>query len=119
MGNKQRNLRILTALLVLIVCSCRTVSPVREIRTAWEPDISRITLKNGTIIEFDENFGWYDKQGGIVEGMTRNHEHIQYHLIEIAKVETVRSYSIFFAIASAAAVFALGIYLVYKLLTLV
>lgn len=119
MSNKQRKLGILTVLLVLLLGSCRTVTPIREIRPAWDPDISRITLKNGTIIEFDENFGWYDKQAGIIEGTTRDHQHASYHLIEIGKVETVRGYSIFFAIATALAVFGVGIYLIAKLLTLV
>ena len=104
---------------VILLAGCRTVTPIREIRPSWDPDISRITLKNGTILEFDDNFGWYDKQAGIVEGTTRDHQHVAYHLSEISKVETVRAYSIFFAIATALAIFGLGIYLLAKLLTLV
>jgi hypothetical protein len=119
MHNKHQTLGILTIALSVLVGSCRTVTPIREIRPSWDPDISRITLKNGTILEFDDNFGWYDKQAGIVEGTTRDHQHVAYHLIEISKVETVRAYSIFFAIATALAIFGLGIYVLAKLLTLV
>ena len=123
MQNKHQKLGILTMALSLLVGSsmsaCRVATPIREIRPSWDPDISRITLKSGTIIEFDDNFGWYDKQAGIVEGTTRDQKHVTYHLIEISKVETVRGYSIFFAIATALAVFGVGIYLIAKLLTLV
>lgn len=105
--------------MVVLLASCRTVSPVREIRPSWQPDISRVTLKNGTIVEFNDDFGWYNKQAGTIEGVTRDGKHEEFHLVEISKVETVRGYSIFFALAAAAGVLGAAIYIIAKLLTLV
>ena len=112
------------ALLLIFALGCRSVIPVREIRTASAPDISRVTLKNGKVVTFNEDFGWYDKKAGVVEGTIKSidgvpdSQHVAYHLMEINKVETVRGYAIFGAIGAALVIGAIAIYFLFRLVSL-
>jgi len=96
---------------------CRTITPVRSIHTANAPDVSRLLLRNGSVVEFNKDFGWYNAQEGTVEGMTRDSQQAVYHLSEIQSVETVRSYELAFAVVAALAPLAAGIYLLAKVLS--
>jgi hypothetical protein len=116
---KLRKLILLLFALATTLASCRTVIPVSQIRASTAPDISRLTLKNGTVVEFNEDFGWYNKQARTVEGVTKSSEHVEYHLNEIARVEYVRFYSIYFAAIVATTAGAAAIYLLAKLLAIV
>jgi len=109
----------LFSLLFLALAGCRSVIPVREIHTSSAPDISRVMLKNGTLVVFNADFGWYDKQQGIIEGVNVDSQHVSYHLSEVNKIELVRTYSIFFAAAAALVPLGLGIIILAKLLTFV
>ncbi len=106
------------AILILVFAGCRTVTPIRNLDPASEPNISRVMLKDGNVVTFDINFGWYDKQAGTIEGMTTDSQHVEYHLSELSKVETVRAYSILPAIITGGVVLGLGIYILSRLLTL-
>jgi hypothetical protein len=113
---------LLFALAVTLSASltgCRAVIPVSQIRPSSAPDISRVTLKNGMIVEFDRDFGWYNKQARTVEGNTKAGTHVEYNLTEIVRLEYVRFYSIVFAAAVATAVGAVAIYLLAKLFTVI
>jgi hypothetical protein len=109
----------LALLLLVFVASCRSVTPVQKIRPTWSPDVSRLVLLNGKVVQFNGDLGWYDKQAAIIEGMTQDSQHVQYPLREIARVETVRSYEIAIAAFTALIPLALGLYLLYKLISLV
>jgi hypothetical protein len=102
---------------LLLAFGCRTVVSVRQVQPSSAPDISRVTLLNGSITTFDDDLGWYNVQAGTIEGMTADSQHVEYHLSEILKVETVRAYSIIPAVAVAIAPLAVVIYLLYKLLS--
>ena len=110
----------LFALLTIAIAfgSCRTVVPVRQIQAASQPDISRVTLRNGDIVTFNDDFGWYNKKEGIVEGVTADSQHVQYHLSELLKVETVRAYSLIPAVAVALLPLGIAIYLLYKVFSI-
>ncbi len=101
----------------ILFAGCREVFPARDIHTSSAPDISRLVLKNGTVVVFNADFGWYNRQMGTIEGMTADSQHVEYHLIEINKVETVRGYSIFAAVLAGAALIGTVIYLIANLLT--
>jgi len=116
---QSRKFLVLLFALAGLVASCRQVIPISQIRPSSAPDISRITLKNGTIIEFDQEFGWYNKQARTVEGATKTGDHVEYHISEIMRLEYVRVYSIIFAAAVATTVGAGAIYLLAKLLTII
>ena len=113
----RRVMKCFALLIVLFAISCRTVGPVRDIRPVSAADISRVTLLSGKVVEFDDDFGWYNKQAGIIEGMTRDSQQVVYHLSEISKVETVRSYSIAIAVVTAIVPLAVGVYLLAKILS--
>src|SRR5689334_18684345 len=101
---RMRSFAIKIAILLSIVIaigSCRTVIPARQVHPSSAPDISRVTLKNGTIVTFNDDFGWYNKQAGIIEGVTSDSQHVEYHLSELLKVETVREYAVIPAVAVA------------------
>ncbi len=103
---------------VMLVAGCRAVSPVREIQPSSAPNISRLMLKNGKVVVFNADLGWYNRHAGTIEGVTVDTpRHVEYHLSEINKVETVREYSIVPAALVAAILLLSGIYLVAKLLT--
>lgn len=107
------------AILLIFFGGCRTVSPVKDIQSASEPNISRVMLKNGNVITFNRDFGWFDKQAGTVEGETTDSQHVEYHLSELSKVEIVRAYSIIPAILAGGVILGVGIYLMSRLLALV
>jgi hypothetical protein len=110
-------LTILAACSTILFSGCRAIYPVRELRTSSAPDISRVMMKNGKVIVFNADFGWYNKQAGIIEGTTVDSQHVEYHLSELSKVETVREYSLIPA-AFVAGVVLLGVlYLVAEVLT--
>ena len=111
--------RFTILLLILLATGCRSVTPVREMRPTWAPNISRLMLMNGKVVQFNDDFGWYDKKVGIIEGVTADSQHVNYHLPEIARVETVRSYEVVFAVITGLIPLGLGIYLLAKLLQLV
>ncbi|HWF45102.1 MAG TPA: hypothetical protein VG537_10715 [Candidatus Kapabacteria bacterium] len=96
---------------------CRTVTPVRNIQAASAPDVSRLLLRNGSVVQFNKDFGWYNAQEGTVEGVTRDSQQAVYHLSEIQSVETVRSYELGIAVVTALAPLAVGIYLLAKVLS--
>ncbi len=75
-------------------------------------------LKNGTVITFNQDFGWFNQNAGTIEGITTDSQHVEYHLVELNKVETVRTYSIVAAIIAAGALLGFGIYLLAKLLAI-
>ena len=115
---KVQTIQRLTLIAVLLLAlSCRTVSPVRNIRPVSAPDISRVTLLSGKVMEFNDDFGWYNKQAGTIEGITRDSQQVVYHLSEVGKVETVRTYSIVIAVITALIPLAVGVYLLAKLLS--
>jgi hypothetical protein len=101
------------------VCGCRTVAPIHDLRSSTAPDISRVMLKNGDVIVFNGDFGWYNQKGGTIEGMTIDSQHVEYHLTELSKVETVRTYSLAAAFLAAGVLLGFGIYLLAKLLAIV
>jgi hypothetical protein len=107
------------ALLLLLVVGCRTVSPIHDLRSSTAPDISRVMLKNGNVIEFNRDFGWFNEKAGTIEGVTADSQHVEYHLVELSKVETVRAYSLIAAVLAAGALLGFGIFLLAKLLTIV
>ena len=106
-------------MLLLCVAGCRTVMPVKNLHPSFAPDISRIMLKNGKVIIFNRDFGWYNKKAGTIDGMTADSQHVEYRLSDLSKVETVRAYSIIPAAFTIGTVLGAGIYLLAKLLTLV
>jgi hypothetical protein len=112
-----KRLALFAVLAVMLVAGCRAVSPVREIQPSSAPNISRVMLKNGKVVVFNPDLGWYNKHAGTIEGITVDTQHVEYHLSEINKVETVREYSIVPAALVAAILLLSGIYLVAKLLT--
>jgi hypothetical protein len=87
-------LAILATSATMLFAGCRAVQPVRELRSSSAPDISRVMLKNGKVVVFNADLGWFNKQAGTIEGMTVDTQHVEYHLSELTKVETVREYSI-------------------------
>jgi hypothetical protein len=99
--------------------ACRTVISVKQVQSSSAPDISRVTLLNGSIVTFNDDFGWYNKQAGTIEGVTADSLHVEYHLTELLKVENVRAYSIIPAVIVAIAPLAASIYVLYRLLSLV
>jgi hypothetical protein len=112
------NRRILFALFLLFTLACREVYPVKDLHPSGAPDISRLILKNGHVVKFNTDFGWYNRRAGTIEGMTDSNTHVEYHLLEVNRVETVRGYSIFPAIIVGGMILGVGIWLVEKLLTL-
>ena len=116
---KLRTLIFLFFALAMTLTACRAVIPVSQIRPSSAPDISRLTLKNGTIVQFNEDYGWYNKQARTVEGVTKAGDHVEYHLNEIQRLEYVRFYSIAFAAIVATTAGAGAIYLLAKLLAVV
>ena len=73
-------------------------------------------LKNGKVTIFNDDFGWYNLRAGTIEGVTRDSQHVEYHLSEISKVETVREYSIFPAAFVAVVALWAGLYLLAEIL---
>ncbi|MFI5202408.1 MAG: hypothetical protein ACHQNE_08470 [Candidatus Kapaibacterium sp.] len=106
------------AIIILLFAGCRTVSPVREIRPSLAPDVSRVMLKSGKEVLFNKDFGWYNQKAGTIEGVTVDSQHVEYHLVEIGKVETVRAYEVIPAAFTAGAILAAAIYLIAHLLAL-
>ncbi len=106
-------------LLLILVAGCRSVEPVRDIRPAWSPNISRLMLLSGKVVQFDADLGWYDKKAGIIEGMTSDSQHVTLHLAEIGRIETVRSYEVVIAVLTGLIPLGLGIYILAKLLQFV
>ncbi len=119
----RRRLLLIAASVAMLACfaamtaGCRTVSPVREVRSSYQPDISRLMLKNSKIVIFNADLGWYNKQAGTIEGVTVDTQHVVYHLSEINKIETVREYSIIPAIYVGVVVIFAGLYLLAAILT--
>jgi hypothetical protein len=112
------NLAILATSSAMLVAGCRAIYTTRELRPSSAPDISRVMLKNGKVTIFNDDFGWYNRQAGTIEGVTRDSsQHVEYHLSEISKVETVREYSLFPAAFVAVVVLWAGLYLLAKILT--
>ncbi len=110
-------LAILTTSCAILFSGCRAIYPVRELRSSSAPDISRVMKKNGTVVVFNPDLGWYNKQAGTIEGVTVDSQHVEYHLSELAKVETVREYSIIpAAVVLGIALFA-GLWLVAGIFT--
>ena len=105
------------ALVALFCTGCRAIIPVREIRSSSAPDISRVELKNGKVTIFNADLGWYNKRAGTIEGITLDSQHVEYHLSELNKVETVREYSVVPAAVVGAALLGAVIWLASLLLT--
>jgi hypothetical protein len=101
----------------MLVAGCHAIYTVRELRASSAPDISRVMLKNGKVTIFNADFGWYNLQAGTIEGVTVDSQHVEYHLSEISKVETVREYSIFPAAVVAVIALWAGLYLLAEILT--
>ena len=108
---------IIFASSAMLFSGCRAIYPVRELHSSSAPDISRVMLKNGKVVSFNPDFGWYNKQAGTIEGMTADTQHVEFHLSELAKVETVREYSLIPAAFVTGIVLLAGIWLVAKILT--
>lgn len=106
-------------LLLLLFVSCRTITPIHDLHSSFAPDISRVMLKGGTVVEFNKDFGWYNQSAGTIEGITVDSQHVEYHLAQLSKVETVRGYSLVAAVYAGAVVLGFGIYLIARLLALV
>src|SRR5438270_10974457 len=104
--------------IAILITGCRTVVPVRQMQAASAPDVSRVTLKNGKIVTFNDDFGWYNKQAATIEGITDDSLHVEYHLSEVLRAETVRAYSIIPAVAVALLPLAVAVYVLYKLFSL-
>lgn len=107
------------AVALLLFAGCRTITPIRDLHPALAPDISRVMLKGGTVVEFNKDFGWYNQSAGTIEGITVDSQHVEYHLAQLTKVETVRVYSLVAAVYTWAAVLGFAIYLLARLLALV
>jgi hypothetical protein len=105
------------AILSILFAGCRSITPARELRPSSAPDISRVMMKNGKVVIFNADFGWYNRQAGTIEGITVDTQHVEYHLSELTKVETVREYSLIPAAVLAGIVLLAGVYLVAKILT--
>jgi hypothetical protein len=111
-----RNLIFLT---IFFIAGCRSVIPARDLRSSSAPDISRIMLRKGdSVVIFNKDLGWYNKKAGIIEGVKLDSQHVEYHLNEISKVETVRNYSLIAAVYTGIAIIGAAIYLVAKIFTL-
>ena len=102
---------------IFAIAGCREVFPAHDLHPSFSPDISRLVLKTGEIVTFNQDFGWYNKRAGTIEGMTDSNVHVEYHLAEINKVETVRGYSLVPAIVVAGMIIGAGIWIIEKLLT--
>jgi len=110
--------RNLFFLIIIFIAGCRSVIPARELRSSSAPDISRIVLRKGdSVVVFNNDFGWYDRKAGIVEGVTLDSQHVAYRIGEINKVETVRNYSFIAAIFAGGAILFGLLYLVAKIFT--
>lgn len=107
------------AVVLLLFAGCRTITPVLDLHSSLSPDISRVMLKSGNVVEFNKDFGWYNQSAGTIEGMTVDSQHVQYHITELSRVETVRGYSLVAAVYTGVAVLGFGIYLIARLLALV
>ncbi len=105
------------AMFAILISGCRAISLVREIQPSTAPDISRLMLKSGNIVVFNADLGWYNKNAGTIEGVTADSQHVEYHLSDITKVETVREYSIVPAVLVGAILLLAGIFLLSKILT--
>ncbi len=108
---------ILATSATMLFAGCRAIYPVRELQPSSAPDISRIMLKNGKVVVFNADFGWFNKQAGTIEGMTVDTQHVEYHLSELTKVETVREYSLIPAAFMLGVVLWGGLYLLAKIFT--
>ena len=106
-------------MVLVLLASCRTVSPIIELHSSFAPDISRVMLKGGNVVEFNKDFGWYNQRAGTIEGITVDSQHVEYHLAQLSKVETVRGYSLVAAVYAGIAVLGFAIYLIARLLALV
>ena len=104
------------ALAIMLIAGCRSIYTVHELQPSSAPDISRLMLKNGKVVVFNADLGWYNNKAGTIEGMTVDTQHMEYHLSEINKVETVREYSLIPAAFVAGVVLLAGIYVVARLL---
>lgn len=105
------------AVLAILIAGCREVFPVRDIHASSAPDISRLMLKSGKVVEFNADLGWYNRHAGTIEGITTDSVHVEYHLTEINKIETVREYSIIPAVYAGMALLGGVIYVIAVLLT--
>ena len=110
-------LAIFAAFATVLFSGCRAIYPVRELRPSSAPDISRVMMKNGTVVVFNPDLGWYNRQAGTIEGITVDSQHVEYHLSELAKVETVREYSLIPAAVVAGIVLFAGLWIVAKIFT--
>jgi hypothetical protein len=104
-------------IVALLLGGCRAIAPVQTIRPSSAPDISRVELKNGKVTTFNLDLGWYNKKAGTIEGITTDSVHVEYHLSELSKVETVREYSIIPAVFVGGVVIGAVIYLLSQILT--
>jgi hypothetical protein len=111
------HLAILATSATMLFAGCRAIYPVRELQPSSAPDISRVMLKNGKVVVFNADFGWFNKQAGTIEGMTVDTQHVEYHLSELTKVETVREYSLIPAAFMLGVVLWGGLYLLAKIFT--
>ena len=111
-----QRLTLFIVLAAMLVMGCRAIYPVRELQPSSAPDISRVMLKNGKVVVFNADLGWFNKKAGTIEGMTVDTQHVEYHLSEITKAETVREYSLIPAAFVAGVVLLAGIYVVARLL---
>jgi hypothetical protein len=111
-----QRLAVFVVLAAMLAMGCRAIYTVHELQPSSAPDISRLMLKNGNVVVFNADLGWYNNKAGTIEGMTADTQHVEYHLSEINKVETVREYSLIPAVFVAGVVLLAGIYLVARLL---
>lgn len=109
---------VLILLLLPILGSCRRVQNVSELHTATAPHVSRMFLKNGSQVQFDEDLGWFDARDSSIEGMTADSQHVQMSIHDLDRVETVREYSIVFVYAIAMGVAGVAAYAFFRLVDL-
>ncbi len=110
---------ILFAAVIIFIAGCREVYSVRELHSSFSPDISRVILKDGKIVTFNPDLGWYNRKAGTIEGITTDSIHVEYHLVEINKVEVVRGYSLIAALFVGGIILGAGIWLIEKLFTVI
>lgn len=106
------------AIVLILFAGCRTVAPVSQLQSSMEPNISRVMLKNGNVVVFNRDFGWYNKHAATVDGTTTDSQHVEYHVSELSKVETVRAYALIPLVITGGMLLGVGIYVMAKILAL-
>jgi hypothetical protein len=109
---------ICLVLLATSLTSCRSVRPVKELHFSSAPHIASLTLLNGQSVTFDQDFGWFDQEKGIIEGLNDSGKAVSVTLMQVNTVETVREYALVPAILTLCMILAGAVYVLYKLLSI-